>query len=105
MEVSASTIERRVLAAARGHFISTYARLWAYQVVGFLVLASETGRPVAGSKGSPALAAWTSSARKECARALVRNMSSKRWPLTAQRTRHGRAFRSARLAISQIWTS
>ncbi|MFY1673362.1 hypothetical protein ACN27G_25920 [Plantactinospora sp. WMMB334] len=69
IEVSASTMDRRVLAAALGHFILMYERLCAYQVVAFLDLVSRMGRPVSVSNGSPALDALTNSDRKESASA------------------------------------
>src|SRR5690606_9775930 len=103
--VKASTMLRRDLAAARGHFIATYARACRYQLVAASARRLATRLPDSGSNGSPAFIALISSARAELASAFVRNSSSNDLPSTDQRTRYQVLPRIVRLPTSQTRTS
>lgn len=67
MVASVSAMLARCLAEAPGHFISEYARVWAYHVVELSAWTSEVGRPVSVSNCSRLRRAASSSERRPSA--------------------------------------
>lgn len=84
--VIASAWVRLVVAAARGHFMSTKAHAKSYQPRSEFDRASETGRPSPSRNASPFRAAATRSERKLSASAAVLNGFLNLFFPTAHRT-------------------
>jgi hypothetical protein len=84
--VSASACVRLVVAATRGHFMSTNAHANSYHDISLAARRIDTGRPDATSNASPLLAAETSSDRKLSASALCLNGSCHALSAVFQRT-------------------
>ena len=76
----------RVVAAARGHFISTYASTNANQDLARFARRIDIGSPSPMSNASPRFAACRNSERKLSARALVARVLENCLPPTTQRT-------------------